>query len=241
MGGSESKPVNEKLNVGDLKSASTYALTGGRKTDAGALTEKDFAVIFEAKAKAAGLIPQNETLDAILHSEAAKKGSAAVEHALDVNGDGVVDAKDFEIMFGNYVQFLDNNQKTFDKYLPFVGQCTFGTGVGYACGYAARSVYSYKTPILVAGALGYTGAQYMIQQDFMNQELMVQAAQMKVKNMLDINKDGVLNRKDIDELMENKMKVVNRKLGPGGFAPGAAGTATFGLGMALALRVARRR
>eukprot|EP00755_Sulcionema_specki_P004793 Sspe_Gene.31008::Locus_15315_Transcript_2_5_Confidence_0.636_Length_459::g.31008::m.31008 len=55
-------------------------------------------------------------------------------------------------------------------------------------------------------------------------------AEQVMMQVCDRNKDGKLGRDDLEKLFDANMEVINRKLGPGGFAPGLVGFGTFGLG-----------
>ena len=216
------------LNTQDIKSATKFVVKGGKD---GEVTAKDFEKIFEAKARAAGLLAENESFQKIKESAIAKAGSDTTRNLLDMDGDGKVDEKDMEIMYQRYMEFLDKNASTFDAYIPFAGQCLFGVGVGYMTGYFARSLYSYKIPIVICSVGLYSGFQYAVQQQFVNKDVVMATAGTQFRNMLDVNKDGKLDREDVAAALEKKMAIVNAKLGSGGFAPGVAGYATFTLGL----------
>ena len=225
---------NEKLNTKDLKSGLNYVVTRGSGEKVSA---KDFDVIFKARAAAAGLVPQNSQLDAAMSSDLGKQFMGKAKHMLDADGDGEITTKDFELMFNNQMKFIDANQTQIDRYLPFIGQCTFGIFCGWSVGYVSRSLMTYKMPLGIVGFAGYSGFQYLAQQNYINQEVMKVAFEQKIMQLIDVNKDGMLDKDDVEALIEQKMAIVNTKLGPGGFAPGLAGYCTFSLGMMRGMRI----
>lgn len=221
-------PATKPLNTADLEKALTYVVSRGGDH----VTESDFQFLFDAKAKAAGLIAGNE----VLRDAAAALGSVA---STGTNKDTAVTAKDLVALFDKNMALLDANAGTLDQFLPFAGQCAFGMFVGYGCGYVARSLFRYKVPIALLGFGGYSGLQYLAQQDYVNREVMMAEFQKRVATAFDVNGDGRVTREDLETLIDHRMAIVNKKLGPGGFAPGLAGYATFSAGFMLALR--RRR
>ena len=156
----------------------------------------------------------------------------------DLDNDGKITAKDFELMFNRQMSFLDENSTAIDKSLPFVGQCCFGVAAGWAVGYAARSLYAYKMPIALSGACCYTGFQYLAQQGYIHKEQCEESLQRTIKTMMDMeHKEGAIDKKDLELLMDKKMEIVTAKLGPGGFAAGMVGYLTFALGVSRGLRI----
>jgi hypothetical protein len=249
MGSSSSKPAEgskpgegeapakgQLINTQDIKKASAYLVKGGKE---GEVTAKDFEKIFELQAKATGLMNQNETFQQLKETAVAKYGRETMRSLLDVDGDGKITPKDFELYFERYQDFLDRNSSQFDPYFPFIGQCLFGIGVGYFCGYVARTLYSYKIPIVVLSSAGYFGLQYAAQQQFINKEILLEASRERVKQFLDVNRDGELNKADIEQFVQDRFNIIATKLGPGGFAPGAMGGLTFIFGMWRGLRPRR--
>ena len=220
------------LNTDDLKKGLNYAVSRG----ADRVTAADFEVLFNAKAKAMGLIEGTRAAD-VFQSDVAKAAGAKIASALDADGDGSVTPKDFELMFQRQMKYIDAHRGQLDAYLPLAGQCLFGVATGWGVGGFARRVMSYKVPILILGFGTYSGFQYLAQNNFINQAVLQQQFQEQMTKLLDVNKDGTLDRKDVEALIQKKMEIVNTKLGPGGFAPGAVGYATFGFGLLKGLRI----
>ena len=71
-------------------------------------------------------------------SSAGQATNKSILNMFDLDNDGKITAKDFELMFNRQMSFLDENSTAIDKSLPFVGQCCFGVAAGWAVGYAAR-------------------------------------------------------------------------------------------------------
>eukprot|EP00760_Papus_ankaliazontas_P034214 PhM_4_TR7048/c0_g1_i1/m.31598 len=228
------KEEDERLNTKDLTKGATMLLD--RDGD-GKITAKDFEGIFEARAKAMGLLASNEHAKQVLDSDAYKAVEKGAGSLLDADGDGKVTPKDFELLFNRGMVGLNANAATIDPYLPMMGQIAFGLGVGYSLGRVARGFAKSKIIILLAGTGGYFGAQYYAQMGYMEQLALQKTFETQMTKVADVNGDGKLDRKDIDALIESKMKIINQKLGPGGFAPGAMGTGTFALGLLKGLRV----
>ena len=225
----EEEPKNELLNTTDLKKGLTLLTTLGRSSNE--VSAADFAYLFDAKAHAFGLLEQNETCQAILGSDCAKLSEAELIKRFDMDDDGKLTPKDFEILFQKNMSFIDTHEDFLNKNLPFIGQCAFGVTTGFGVGSFARSMSAFKVPIVVVGAVMYQGAQYMAQQNYINQQVMQATLEKGLKDIGDFNGDGVVDRKDIEDYMDAKMKIVTTKLGPGGFAPGMAGYITFAFGL----------
>jgi hypothetical protein len=230
----EKSNQQQLLNTDDLKKGITYVVTRGNSTDK--VTAADFDVLFQAKAKAMGLLGGSQAAEAMRDNDLAKSAGEKLTAALDQDGDGQITSKDFELMFNRQMAFIDAHRTQVDKYLPFVGQCAFGVAGGWAIGRVANRIIKYKLPILVLGFGGYSGLQYLAQNNYINQAVMQEQFEQQVKKLLDVNKDGTLDRRDVEALIDKKMEIVTAKLGPGGLAPGLAGYATFGFGLLKGLR-----
>ena len=230
----EEQKKSELLNANDLKKGMTFVATRGRSTDA--VSAADFAFLFDLKAHAFGLLEQNDTFKGMLDSDAASLSEAELLKRFDMDGDGKITPKDFEILFQKNMSYIDSHEEFLNHNLPFMGQCAFGVVTGFGIGSLARSMSAYKVPIVLAGAVAYQAAQYLAQQNYINQQVMQAALERSLKEMGDFNGDGVVNRKDVEDYMDAKMKIVTTKLGPGGFAPGLAGYMTFALGLFRGLR-----
>jgi len=233
LSGEKKKPKSDLLSTRDVVSGMGTILD--RDGD-GKVTVKDFEFIFEAKARALGMLEKSENGKTILDSDIYKNAAKKTTKILDADGDGKITPKDFEIMFQNSANFLLKHQDSVDSYLPFAGQCTFGLGVGFGIGRLARTVAKSKLLIVACGGAGYMAAQYYAQQDFLTQQALQTSFENRLLSLGDRNKDGKLDRKDLEELLDQKMKIINTKLGPGGFAPGVVGTTTFALGLLRGMR-----
>lgn len=180
---------------------------------------------------------QNAAFQNFLESDSFKEASNSLVKALDMDGDGKITPKDFQIMYDSKLTpALTRNRHTLDLWLPFVGQCTFGFVVGLGFGALARNMYKGKYWIAGTGFVVYSGVQYLAQQNFVNQKVLEEAFKAKVKELADVNGDGEVSREDVNALVENRMRFIATKLGPGGFAPGVAGYASLALGFARGIR-----
>jgi Ca2+-binding EF-hand superfamily protein len=179
----------------------------------------------------------NAAFQRFLESDSFKDASNALIKALDMDGDGKLTPKDFQIMYDSKLTpALSRHRDTLDKWLPFVGQCTFGFVVGLGFGALARNMYKGKWWIAGTGLAAYSGLQYLAQQNFVNQKVLEESFKAKVKELADVNGDGEINREDLNALVENRMRFISTKLGPGGLAPGVAGYASLALGFARGIR-----
>ncbi|KAG5474661.1 hypothetical protein LSCM4_03835 [Leishmania orientalis] len=171
-------------------------------------------------------------------SESFRQVRGLLVRALDMDGDGKITPKDLQLMYDTRLTpALTRNQDTLNKWLPFAGQCAFGFVVGLGVGTVARSAYQRKWWIAGIGFAVYTGVQYLAQQNYVNRKLLEEAFRGKVRQLADVNGDGEINREDINALVENRMRFISTKLGPGGLAPGVAGYASLALGFARGIRV----
>lgn len=230
----EEKKESQLLNTTDLKKGLTFVTTRGRSSDE--VSAADFAFLFDLKAHAFGLLEQNEKCKAMLGSDAATLSEAELIKRFDMDGDGKLTPKDFEILFQKNMEFVDSHEDFLNKNLPFMGQCAFGVTTGFGIGTFARSMSAYKVPIVVVGVCMYQGAQFLAQQNYINQQVMQATLEKGLSELGDFNGDGVVDRKDIEDYMDAKMSIVTTKLGPGGFAPGMAGYLTFALGLFRGIR-----
>lgn len=179
----------------------------------------------------------NETFKQFKKSDAFQQTTALIVKSLDMDNDGKLTPKDFQIMYDSGLSgYLKANEKTLDHWLPFAGQIVFGLTVGWGFGRLARTFYKGKFWIAGLGLCGYTSLQYLAQQNFVNKELLEAAFKEKVKSLADINGDGEISREDVNELVANRMQYVATKLGPGGLAPGMTGYASLAVGFLRGVR-----
>jgi len=217
-----------KLSTEDIKAAQNRLFDADGD---GKITAKDFERFFEWKRQLADSLPSSETTDAITNSSLYKSATGAIAAQFDADGDGKITPKDFEILFNRQQAFLDRNASQIDKVLPFAGQIVFGIFVGYCVGCFARGLARHKLKIMLLGAAGYSGCQYYAQLNDMSMQVMKAQVQQQVVSMADQNQDGKVTFADLNKALEGRMDIVDRKLGPGGFAPGAVGTGTFLFGL----------
>lgn len=226
-------PDGELLNVKDLKAGAKAIASFGSSS----ANPTDFVVAFDKVAHAYGLLGETEHFKYFKECQAGQLTEAQLIKIFDADGDGKITPKDFEIMFDRSMKTIDRNEDTLNSYLPIIGQSAFGIGTGYLLGRVARSLYAYKFPIVMTGACAYSGVQYLAQQEYVQRDLMEAAFKKKLFECGDLNGDGVIDRKDLELLLDGKMQIVNKKLGPGGFAPGMAGYFTFAAGLTKGLGV----
>lgn len=180
---------------------------------------------------------QNEHVQAFMNSEAYKRASASIVKALDMNGDGRLTPRDFQIMYDTSLnKTIQDHEDVINYWLPFVGQCVFGLAVGYGIGALTRSFYRQRFVIAGFGLAGYSLIEYASQENYVNRRILEEAFKAKVKQLADINGDGEINREDINALVRNRMQYIATKLGPGGLAPGLTGYASVLLGFARGAR-----
>ncbi|KAG5474330.1 hypothetical protein LSCM1_03110 [Leishmania martiniquensis] len=180
---------------------------------------------------------QGDAFQNFTESERARAVRGLLVKALDMDGDGRITPKDLQLLYETRLtSTLTRHEDTLNKWLPLAGQCAFGGLMGLSVGAVARGAYKRKYRIAGIGFAVYTGAQYLAQQNFVNQRLLEKAFREKVRQLADVNGDGEVNREDINALVENRVKFVATKLGPGGLAPGMAGYASLALGFARGIR-----
>ncbi|KAK7200977.1 EF hand [Novymonas esmeraldas] len=174
----------------------------------------------------------------IADSAGVREARGLLVKALDMDGDGKITPMDFQLMYDTRLTpALTRHQPTLDRWLPFAGQCVFGLGVGLAAGALARTAYRGRYWIAGTGFGAYTAVQYLAQQNFVNQAALEAAFRQKVRELADVNGDGEVNRDDVNALVDNRMRFIATKLGPGGLAPGAVGYASLALGFARGIRI----
>ncbi|KEG14094.1 hypothetical protein DQ04_00621030 [Trypanosoma grayi] len=245
MGVGKSAPVpstppplqqEQRLNTQDLEDALDLVFTLGKPPE-GNETFKVFNYIIDARDAVLGIINSNQEFKKFMASDAGKRLSERVVLALDADGDGRVTPRDFQIMYDHDLKnLIRHNKGTLDDVLPLFGQCLFGFTMGLAVGRQTYRLYQHKAIILTSGLVLYSGLQYLAQMNFVNQKLLEATFQEKLRQVADVNGDGELNREDLELLVENRMRYVATKLGPGGIAPGMLGYATLGLGVLRGLR-----
>ncbi|ESL06496.1 hypothetical protein TRSC58_05829 [Trypanosoma rangeli SC58] len=173
-----------------------------------------------------------------MQSDFGKRASAQFLSFLDADGDGRVTPRDFQVMYDRDLNnFLRRHQRTLDDVLPLIGQCAFGFTMGFVAGRVAHRMYKNKVLILTTSFVLYSGLQYLAQMNFVTQNLLETAFREKLRQLADTNGDGEINREDLNFLVENRMRYVATKLGPGGIAPGVVGYATLGIGLLRGMRL----
>ena len=224
---------SQLLNAGDLKAGALRIASMGSSS----ANPMDFVIAFDKVARVYGYLGETEQFKYLRECQAGQLTEEQLIKIFDADGDGRITPKDFEIMFSKSLDCIEKNEEKINSYLPVIGQSAFGIGAGYALGRMAKSVYAYKTPIVLTGACVYSGVQYLAQQQYVNKDLVEAAFKKRLFEIGDVNGDGVIDRKDIEALLDERMQIVNTKLGPGGFAPGMAGYLTFAAGLTKGLGV----
>ncbi|KAH9586152.1 EF-hand domain [Trypanosoma melophagium] len=227
---------DQRLNTKDLENALDLAFSFGKPRNEDN-TFKVFEYLFDARDALFNLFNSNQQFQKFMASDIGIRINAQILKALDADGDGRLTPRDFQIMYDRDLKnLLRRNESVLNEVLPLAGQCVFGFTVGYFAGQLAHRLYRSKFIILSTGVAAYSALQYMAQKNFVNQKVLEKAFQEKLKELADVNGDGVLDKKDIDFLLQNRLQYVTTKLGPGGIAPGAVGYATLGLGILRGMR-----
>ncbi|AIN99731.1 hypothetical protein LPMP_280980 [Leishmania panamensis] len=181
---------------------------------------------------------QSDAFREFTESDRFRQAQGLLVKVLDMDGDGKITPKDFQIMYDTQLTpALDRRQGILNKWLPFTGQCVFGFVVGLDIGTRALNAYKGKYWIAGTGILAYTCVQSLAQQNSLNRNALENVFREKVRQLMDVNGDGEINLKDINALVENRMRFMATRLGLGGFSPGAAGYASLALGFLLGVRV----
>lgn len=227
--------ATRRLNTLDVKSAFDYVVTRGANPRRTPL-DADFDCLVNAKNYMLSFVDGNEYFEQFRSSKPIVSLTRSVRKYFDYDLDGKVSATDYRKSYDGAMLWMTSKQVTLDYWLPFLGQCAFGMAFGWVVGRAAYRVYQAKVMILVLGGGGYLGLQYLAEQRVIDYDLIRMAAERQVRQTLDVNKDGDLDRKDVEALVAERMKIVVDKLGPQVFAPGMLGAATFGLGMLRGIR-----
>ncbi|ORC89712.1 uncharacterized protein TM35_000112460 [Trypanosoma theileri] len=227
---------DQRLNTKDLENALDLALTLGKPRNEDN-TFKVFEYLFDARDALFNLLNSNQEFQKFASSELGNRVYAQVLKALDADGDGRLTPRDFQILYDRDLKnMLRRNESTLNAVLPLAGQCAFGFTVGYFAGRLAYRLYRSKFIIISTSVVAYSALQYLAQKNFVNQKVLEKAFQEKLKELADVNGDGVLDKNDIEFLVQNRLRYVTTKLGPGGIAPGAVGYATLGLGLLRGMR-----
>ncbi|RNF10061.1 uncharacterized protein Tco025E_06848 [Trypanosoma conorhini] len=225
-----------RLNTKDLEEAlDTVFSLGKPRSENGSFALFEYIV----GAGKAILSPLQSRLEFqnFMESDFGKRASAQFVSFLDADGDGRVTPRDFQVMYDRDLKkLLQRHRRTLDAALPFIGQCAFGFTMGFVVGRVAQRMYKSKMLILTSSFVLYSGIQLLAQMNFVNQNVLEAAFREKVRQLADANGDGEINREDLDFLVENRMRYVATKLGPGGVAPGVVGYATLGLGLLRGMR-----
>lgn len=180
---------------------------------------------------------QNQHVQTFMNSDTYKTASAQLIKSLDADGDGELTAKDLQKLYDTKLTpTLDKHEGTLDRYLPFLGQLAFGLGVGYASGFLARRFLRHRFLIATVSFIGYSTLQYGVQQNYLNRQQLEKDFQSTLVRLADTNGDGKLDRKDVEAIVDNRMRYLSAKLGAGGLAPGATGYTSLLLGFAKGMR-----
>ncbi|RNE97411.1 hypothetical protein TraAM80_09334 [Trypanosoma rangeli] len=226
----------ERLNTKDLEKAlDTVFSLGKPRSESGSFAL--FEYIVDAGKTILNPLQSRQDFQNFMQSDFGKRASAQFLSYLDADGDGRVTPRDFQVMYDRDLNnFLRRHQRTLDSALPLIGQCAFGFTVGFVAGRVAHRMYKNKVLILTSSFVLYSGLQFLAQMNFVNQNLLEAAFREKLRQLADTNGDGEINREDLNFLVENRMRYVATKLGPGGIAPGVVGYATLGIGLLRGMR-----
>ena len=168
------------------------------------------------------------------------------DKVMDYGGDanGKVSNRDFIACYGRLDSWLVAKEQTFDKHLPYVGQCTFGVVVGYSGArlvkYALRNVFKMAifgiVSYNVAGAL-LTDTNPVAQHQIDLTKQQIEAAVAKTETWASQFKNLGYTRHDTEKIFNAVgLGVINRKLGPGGVPEGTSMYASIVAGLWIGLR-----
>lgn len=232
--GDSSAPQAGRLNTEDLKYALAFLATRGDPMRVP--TASDFAWIPNSKDYVTSFVQGNEYYEYCRSSGPVQYVTGSFRSYLDYNKDGKVTAEDWLALYQAQLRAIDNNRQSLNYYLPFAGQCAFGMACGWAIGRFANRMYRNKVTLVILGGAGYLAFQYAAESQVINKAIIQQQIEERVRGALDVNKDGKIDRGDVEELIGNKLTVVKDKLGPQVFAPGMVGIATFAIGLLRGIR-----
>jgi len=228
-------PSTGRLNTEDVKYALGYLVTRGDPARPAAAS--DFAWIPNTKDYLTSFVQGNEYYEYCRTSGPVQCVTGTVRSFLDYNKDGKVTSEDWLALYQAQIRTLDNNRESLNYYLPFAGQCAFGMACGWAVGRFANRMYRNKVTLALVGACGYLAFQYAAESQVINKAIIQQQLEERVRSTLDVNKDGKIDREDVEGLIGDKLTIVKDKLGPQVFAPGMVGVATFALGLLRGIRI----
>lgn len=230
-------PTRERLSTEDLKYALTYLATKGSVPQGRGVAASDLEWVTSARDYVLSFVEGNSVYETVRTSSPVQLLSRGVRKSLGFNKDGKMTASDYLITYQRSTKYCDAHRKQLDQYLPFAGQCAFGVVCGWILGRVAHKTFQAKFTICALGAVGYFGFQYLAESQMINKDVVRRQVKDGVKKALDVNGDGTIDRKDIEELVGRNLSVVKEKLGPDMFAPGMVGVATFCLGMLRGVRI----
>jgi hypothetical protein len=227
--------VTRRLNTEDVKGAFDYVVTRGANPRRG-VEDADFAFLVRGKDYLLSFVEGNEYFEQFRTSKPVASVVKRVRGCFDYDADGRVSASDYHRSYDGATRWMVSKQGTLDYWLPFLGQCAFGMAFGWVIGRVANRLYQAKMMILILGASGYFGVQYLAEKRVVDYDLIRMGVERQVRQTLDVNGDGDLDRRDVEALIAERMKIVVDKLGPQVFAPGMVGAATFGIGLLRGIR-----
>ncbi|KPI89144.1 hypothetical protein ABL78_1788 [Leptomonas seymouri] len=179
----------------------------------------------------------NTAFHSFLESDSFMEAYNSLVKTLDMDGDGKITPKDFGIMYDSKLSpALSRNRDTLEKWLPFAGQCAFGLAVGLVFGALTRNMQKNKLAIASTGLVLYSGVQYLAQQKYVKKRNLEKIFRVKVNALAHVKGDGEVNRDELNALVENRLRFISTKLGPGGFTPGVVGYASLALGFVRGMR-----
>lgn len=222
-----------RLNTEDIKYAMAYVVTRGNASRP--VAPGDFQFLVSARDTFVSYV-DGDTWRSIRGSSPVQWVSGKVRGALDADKDGRIGAGDYLAAYGRTVAYLNRKQPVIDPYLPFVGQCCFGIACGMFVGAIGRRLWSNSVFFAVIALGGYSALTYLSEQGVVQRDVLQARLKEGLKGVIDVNGDGVIDRKDAEAMLASKMQIVNDKLGPGGFAPGLVGLGTFTFGLWRGLR-----
>eukprot|EP01060_Flectonema_neradi_P007063 TRINITY_DN1488_c6_g1_i1.p1 TRINITY_DN1488_c6_g1~~TRINITY_DN1488_c6_g1_i1.p1 ORF type:complete len:227 (+),score=27.00 TRINITY_DN1488_c6_g1_i1:73-753(+) len=168
------------------------------------------------------------------------------DRVMDYTGDdnGVVTNKDLMICHGNIDSWLVAKSPVLDRHLPYVGQCTFGVGVGYSAArlmkYALRNVVKVGIGSVVVYHVSSSflaAPSPVAQQQIDLTKQQIEAAVAKTETWASQFKNCGYTRHDAAKIFDaTGLGIINTKLGPGGVPEGASLYASIMAGLWVGLR-----